>query len=103
MKYYNSELPKYFIGILCSFNDLNEKGQFHQLNTKYNGSDCEDKAKSTLFKHITKIINLRKINFVIGVINDGKINGYDLGKEDYDIKFDKKNYQRVDLVTCIKQ
>ena len=61
------------------------------------------RIKSTLFKHITKIINLHKINFVIAVIKDGKINDYDLGEEDYDIKFDKKNYQRVVLVTCIKQ
>ena len=93
----SSELPKYFIGILCSFNDRSVMGQFNQLNTLYNGSDCDDKAKSTLLKHITKIIKFHKIKFVIAAINNGKINGYDLGSEDYDVDFDEKKYQRVDL------
>jgi len=97
MKNCNCDLPKYFIGILCSFNEYNVMGQFNQLNTLYNGSDSEDKAQSKLFQHIIKIINLHNINFVIAVIKDGKINGYDLGEEDYDIDFDEKRYIRVDL------
>ena len=103
MKNYNSELPKYFIGILCSFNVYNVEGQFKQLNTIYNGSDSEDKAKkSILFNHITKIINFNKINFVIAVIQDGIINGYNLGKEDYNLDYKEKNYQRVDLFYMYK-
>ena len=97
MKNCSSQLPKYFIGILCSFNKYNIMGQFNQLNTLYNGSDPEDKANSKLLNHITKIINLHQINFVIAVIKDGKINGYDLGEEDYDILFDGKKYIRIDL------
>ncbi len=97
MKNCSSQLPKYFIGILCSFNKYNVMGQFNQLNTLYNGSDPEDKAKSKLLKHITKIINLHQINFVIAVIKDGKINGYDLGEEDYDILFDEKKFTRIEL------
>ena len=103
MKNYNSKLPKYFIGILCSFNVYNVEGQFKQLNTIYNGSDSEDKAKkSILFNHITKIININKINFVIAVIQDGIINGYNLGKEDYNLDYEEKNYQRVDLFYMYK-
>ena len=103
MKNYNSELPKYFIGILCSFKDCSVEGQFKQLNTIYNGSDSEDKAKkSILFNHITKIINFNKINFVIAVIQDGIINGYNLGEEDYNINYQGKNYQRVDLFYMYK-
>ena len=103
MKNYNSKLPKYFIGILCSFNVYNVEGQFKQLNTIYNGSDSEDKAKkSILFNHITKIINFNKINFVIAVIQDGIINGYNLGKEDYNLDYEEKNYQRVDLFYMYK-
>ena len=103
MKNYNSELPKYFIGILCSFKDCSVEGQFKQLNTIYNGSDSEDKAKkSILFNHITKIINFNKINFVIAVIQDGIINGYNLGEEDYNIDYKGKNYQRVDLFYMYK-
>ena len=103
MKNYNSELPKYFIGILCSFKDCSVEGQFKQLNTIYNGSDSEDKAKkSILFNHITKIINFNKINFVIAVIQDGIINGYNLGKEDYNLDYEEKNYQRVDLFYMYK-
>ena len=97
MKNCSSQLPKYIIGILCSFNEYNVMGQFNQLNSLYNGSDSEDKAKSKLLDHITKIINLHKIKFVIAVIKDGKINGYNLGEEDYDIDFDKKKYIRIDL------
>ena len=103
MKNYNSKLPKYFIGILCSFKDCSVEGQFKQLNTIYNGSDSEDKAKkSILFNHITKIININKINFVIAVIQDGIINGYNLGEEDYNINYQGKNYQRVDLFYMYK-
>ena len=102
MKNYNSELPKYFIGILCSFKDCSVEGQFKQLNTIYNGSDSEDKGKSTLFNHITKIINFNKIKFVIAVIQDGIINGYNLGEEDYNINYQGKNYQRVDLFYMYK-
>ena len=102
MKNYNSELPKYFIGILCSFKDCSVEGQFKQLNTIYNGSDSEDKGKSTLFNHITKIINFNKIKFVIAVIQDGIIIGYNLGEEDYNINYQGKNYQRVDLFYMYK-
>ena len=103
MKNYNSELPKYFIGILCSFKDCSVEGQFKQLNTIYNGSDSEDKAKkSILFNHITKIINFNEIKFVIAVIQDGIINGYNLGEEDYNINYQGKNYQRVDLFYMYK-
>ena len=103
MKNCKCHLPEYFIGILCSFNKYNVTRNINELNNLYNGSDSEDyNSGIKLFKHITKIIEKNKIKFVLAVIKDGKINGYDLGKEDYDIDFADKNYQRVDLLYMYK-
>ena len=103
MKNCNSQLPKYFIGILCSFNNCNVMRQFKELNNFYNGSDNKDKdSKISLLMHMTKIINKNNIKFVLAVIKDKKINGYDLGKEDYNINYVGKNYKRVDLLYMYK-
>ena len=97
---YDGKLPKYFIGILCSFsNEITLMNQFTRLNKYYNGSNSEDKdSKINLLTHITKIIG-KNINFVIAVLKDGKINDYVLSKNDYDIN---NSYKRVDLLYMYK-
>ena len=78
LKKTNIVLPKYFIGVLCSFNEPNVMGQLNQLNENYN-----DTNNSVLF-HINEIIKGNEIKFLIAVIKDGKINNYELGKQDFD-------------------
>ena len=97
---YDGQLPKYFIGILCSIsNEITLMNQFTRLNKYYNGSNSDDKdSKINLLTHITKIIG-KNINFVIAVLKDGKINDYVLSKNDYDIN---NSYKRVDLLYMYK-
>ena len=97
---YDGQLPKYFIGILCSIsNEITLMNQFTRLNKYYNGSNSEDKdSKINLLTHITKIIG-KNINFVIAELKDGKINDYVLSKNDYDIN---NSYKRVDLLYMYK-
>ena len=100
---FDSQLPEYFIGILCSFNEFNVMKQLGELNKSYNGSNSADKASNfNLLMHINKIIDNLDIKFVIAVIKDEKINGYDLGIEDYHINYDGKNYKKVDLLYMYK-
>ena len=98
--YDNHQLPKYFIGILCSFSNENTvMSHLKRLNKVYDGSNSKDKdSKINLLGHIIKIIG-ENINFVIAVLKDGKINNYELSKNDYDIN---KYYKRVDLLYMYK-
>ena len=97
------QLPKYFIGILCSFNYYNVTAQFKELKNFYNGTDFIDKSYGLdQFRHITKIIDKHNIKFVLAVIKDGKINGYDLGNEDYYVDDVDKNRRKVNLLHMYK-
>ena len=97
------QLPKYFIGILCSFNYYNVTAQFNELKNSYNGTDFIDKSNGLdQFKHITKIINKHNIKFVLAVIKNGKINGYDLGNEDYYVDDVDNNRRKVNLLHMYK-
>ena len=101
---YKKQLPRYFIGILCSFdkNHINVMSQLDDLKNKYNGTNNEDKTSNlSMLQHITKIIG-NNIKFVLAVIKDGWINGYNLGIEDYDLTYDNPNYRRVDLLYMYK-
>ena len=95
MKEYNVELPVYFIGILCSFNEKSIDGQFAYLNTKYNGSNIIDiKEGLNSYKHIKRIIEENGIKFVIGIIEDNTIEGYNLGIKDFEVD---KSYRKVEI------
>ena len=100
LKNYKNNLPKYIIGVLCSYKNSYVMPQFKDLNNKYNGTNCED-SQLNLFSHITKIIG-DDIKLVIAVIKDGYINKYNLGREDYYIDYDPKSNKRVDLLYLYK-
>ena len=95
MKEYNVALPVYFIGILCSFNKINIEKQFDNLNSKYNGSNTFDiKEGVNSYKHIKRIIEENGIKFVIAIIEDNKIKGYNLGIKDFEVD---QTYRKVDI------
>ena len=100
LKNYKNNLPKYIIGVLCSYKNSYVMPQFKDLKNKYNGTNCED-SQLNLFSHITKIIG-DDIKLVIAVIKDGYINKYNLGREDYYIDYDPKSNKRVDLLYLYK-
>ena len=75
-------LPKYIIGIICSYSEK---------QIKYYQIDSNIKVKKIL-THAMDIINDNNVNVLIGVIKDEKIYGYDLGKPDYE-----QNGLRVDI------
>ena len=80
-------LPKYIIGIICSYSEK---------QIKYYQIDSNIKVKKIL-THAMDIINDNNVNVLIGVIKDEKIYGYDLGKPDYE-----QNGLRVD-VRCMNK
>ena len=94
LKCTNQKLPKYMIGILCSFDNNNVENQYNILNNKYNDSNM------TILEHITQVINKNKVNFVIAAIKGEKIGDYLLGVEDYDIN---DEFKRVDIEYMIKE
>ena len=84
------KLPKYFIGIICSYNNINGLNeQLGKLNYSYKGE-----KNTTNLDHILKIMTKMDIKVIIGVIKDEKINGYPLGECDFDIP---GKFLRVDL------
>ena len=84
------KLPKYFIGIICSYNNINGLNeQLGKLNYSYKGE-----KNTTNLDHILKIMTKMDIKVIIGVIKDEKINGYPLGECDFDIPGE---FLRVDL------
>lgn len=83
-------MPKYCIGILCNYNNDKINKQMNILNRKYKDSS------HSLLEHIMNIIKNNNINIVIGVILNGTINDYSLGKDDYEID-GENNITRVDL------
>ena len=85
-----TKLPKYFIGIICSYNNINGLNeQLGKLNYSYKGE-----KNTTNLDHILKIMTKMDIKVIIGVIKDEKINGYPLGECDFDIPGE---FLRVDL------
>ena len=95
MKKYNVALPVYFIGILCSFNKISIDRQFAYLNSKYNGSNIIDiKEGLNSYNHIKRIIEENGIKFVIAIIEDNTIKGYNLGIKDFEVD---KSYRKVEI------
>ena len=83
------QLPKYIIGILCSFKVDSIDKQYNDLkNNYYHGT------QTNILEHIIHIINKNHINVVIGAIKDEKIKDYSLSEEDYDIN---DQFKRVDI------
>ena len=83
-----NQLPKFVIGIMCSFKKEAVEKQFEMLNVKKGEGD------STLFEHINKIIEDNGIKYVLAAIKEEKIEDYDLGNEDYTSDYTLK---RVDI------
>jgi hypothetical protein len=83
-----NQLPKFVIGIMCSFKNEAVEKQFKMINEKKGEGD------STLFEYINKIIEDNGIKYVLAVIKEEKIGDYNLGIEDYTL--DNK-LKRVDI------
>jgi hypothetical protein len=91
------QLPRYIIGILCSYIKKDVERDFKALNSNYYGYNDHDTLNGvSLYEHIKKIINNNKIKFVIAVIKDGYIKKCDLLHDDFKIpEFHRVN---VDLM-----
>lgn len=91
------QLPRYIIGILCSYIKKDVERDFKTLNSNYYGYNDHDTLNGvSLYEHIKKIINNNKIKFVIAVIKDGYIKKCDLLHDDFKIpEFHRVN---VDLM-----
>jgi len=87
------KLPSLIIGIMCNFNVDIATSRYQNLLKNYKNEDIN------ILTHILDIIKKNKIQVVIGVIKDGKINKYNLNQEDCDIILDsgEKSDKRVDL------
>jgi hypothetical protein len=83
-----NQLPKFVIGIMCSFKNEAVEKQFKMINEKKGEGD------STLFEHINKIIEDNEIKYVLAAIKEEKIEDYNLGNEDYTSDYSLK---RVDI------
>ena len=81
------KLPKYIIGIICSYNKNQIQFQQKLLNSM-------DQEESPLM-HIMNILENNKINVIIGAIKDEQILNYPLGKPDYDDDIGGKT--RIDI------
>ena len=84
------------IGILCNHDPNSGTREMAKLNIPYFNDE-----KITFLKHTINVIQKNNINVVICVIK-GKINGYPLGIEDYEIEDEKLKY-RVDLPYMYKK
>ena len=84
------------IGILCNHDPNSGTREMANLNIPYFNDE-----KITFLKHTINVIQKNNINVVICVIK-GKINGYPLGIEDYEIEDEKLKY-RVDLPYMYKK
>jgi len=93
-KYIN--LPRHVIGILCNHDPNSGTREMAKLNIPYFNDE-----KITFLKHTINVIQKNNVNVVICVIK-GKINGYPLGIEDYEIEDEKLKY-RVDLPYMYKK
>ena len=89
-------LPRYVIGILCNHDPISGDRELTKLNIPYFNDE-----KKTFLNHAINVIKKNKINVVICVIK-GEINGYPLGKEDYEIENAKLKY-RVDFPYMYKK
>lgn len=78
---HNITLPKYVIGIICSYNQKQINYQKMILNKKY-----KNNKKETFAENIMKIIKESGINVLIAAIRDEEISGYPLGKDDFFIE-----------------
>ena len=65
---------------MCCYTNESIDSQMKQINQKYKNSNI------SILEHVLEIIKENKINFVLSVIKDEIIDGYDLSVEDYNIK-----------------
>ena len=86
----NISIPKYIIGVLCSYSEIGIAKELEALNKVHINSNIGE------LNHIKKIFEDNGINVVICMINDEKIGNYPLGEEDYEIKNEDIKY-RVDI------
>ena len=83
-KYEYPILPRYIIGILCSYDEDAVKSNFNILSGKYMGYDSNDVSNDvTLYQHIKRIIDRNNIKFLIATIQNGSINEYNIINNDY--------------------
>ena len=83
-KYEYPILPRYIIGILCSYDEDSVKSNFNILSGKYMGYDSNDVSNDvTLYQHIKRIIDRNNIKFLIATIQNGSINEYNIINNDY--------------------
>ena len=84
------------IGILCNHAPNSGAREMAKLNIPYFNDE-----KKTFLKYTINVIKKNNINVVICVIK-GKINGWPLGIEDYEIEDEKLKY-RVELPYMYKK
>ena len=77
---YPVQLPKYVIGIICSYNENQINTQIGNLNKEYKKNSDEK-----FLEHAMKIINNSGMNVLISVIKDESIMDYPLGIDDFRI------------------
>ena len=89
-------LSRHVIGILCNHAPNSGAREMAKLNIPYFNDE-----KKTFLKYTINVIKKNNINVVICVIK-GKINGWPLGIEDYEIEDEKLKY-RVELPYMYKK
>jgi len=77
---YSIQLPKFIIGIICSYNENQINTQISKLNYKYKKNSGEK-----FLEHVMKIIDNSGMNVLISAIKDESIMDYPLGKDDFRI------------------
>ena len=76
---YPNQIPKFIIGIICSYSENQIKTEITNLNEEYKNSG------EKLIEHVMKIINNSGIKVLISVIKDESIMDYPLGIDDFRI------------------
>ena len=77
---YPIQLPKFIIGIICSYNENQINTQISNLNKEYKKNSGEK-----FLEHVMKIINNSGVNVLISAIKDETIMDYPLGIDDFRI------------------
>ena len=77
---YPNQIPKFIIGIICSYSENQIKTEITNLNEEYKKNSGEK-----FLEHIMKMINNSGIKVLISVIKDESIMDYPLGIDDFRI------------------
>ena len=89
----NISPPRFIIGVLCNYSKIGIEKEMEQLNQIYINNPNETKLE-----HLINVIKDCKINVIVGIIQNQKINDYRLDIEDYIIKdADNNSAMRVDI------